>query len=145
MALGGMEHALGNLDADETVTRALCENGANGGKDMSALHWLSGLLEESGRYAKAEAAAREVLPWLQGHAMLGSRESPQALGCMKVLVRCIWKQTRYGEAEAWVVDCESAIEKMGTGKIAKYQDDEREQLESDIEALKKWRHHREVQ
>ncbi|KAK5126473.1 hypothetical protein LTR85_010709 [Meristemomyces frigidus] len=139
MALGAVEHDLGNADAYEAITREMYDKGANGGKDMSALHRLSGLLEQSGRYAEAEAAAREVLPWLQGHALLGCAESPQALGCMRVLVSSTWKQKRYVEAEKWITKCRSAIEKMRTGRFAKYHDEEKEQLESDVEALRQWR------
>jgi hypothetical protein len=48
---------------------------------MSALHKLNGLMETVGRYGEAETMAREVLPWMQGHEMLGGN-GPQALGCM---------------------------------------------------------------
>jgi hypothetical protein len=46
---------------------------------MSALHQLSGVMETVERYGEAETMAREVLPWMQGHEMLGGN-SPQALG-----------------------------------------------------------------
>lgn len=106
---------------------------------MSALHSLSGVLEERGRYDKAEAAAREVLPWLQGHEVLGSSDSPQALGCMKVLVRCMWKQSEYAEAEGWIEKCNAMIENLGKGKFAKYQDDERKEFDHMLHALKAWK------
>jgi len=71
--------------------------------------------------------------------LLSSPDSPQALGCMIILAKCVWKQTRYGEAEEWIVKCKLAVENMGKGKFAKYQHDERKQLESDVEALRTWR------
>ncbi|KAK4542347.1 hypothetical protein LTR36_006803 [Oleoguttula mirabilis] len=145
-ALASIEHARGNLEAAETLTREWYDNGpTKGGKDMSALLALSGLLEEMDRHTEAEAAAREFLPWIQGHALLGSRESPQALGCMRLLATSVWKQSRCGEAEDWIVACRTAVEGMGTGKFAKYQDDERRQLESDVEDLKEWRRRHEAQ
>jgi len=57
MALGALEHALGNVNVDEAITREIYQNGPNGGKDMSALYRLSGLFEETGRYSEAEVAA----------------------------------------------------------------------------------------
>lgn len=80
-----------------------------------------------------------------GACVTRCRASLQTLGYMKVLARSIWKQTRCAEAEEWIVECSLAIEKMGNGKFAKYQDDERLQLEGDVEALKEWRHQCEAQ
>jgi hypothetical protein len=118
--------------------REMYENGPNGTKSMGALHQLSGLMELIGRYGEAECMAREVLPWMQGHEMLG-RDSPQALGCMRCLVRSVWKQRRYGEAAEWVERARRTIENMWRGRFGKYQDGERKQLEDDVEVLEKWR------
>ena len=138
LGLATMEHSLGDYGKEEAIVREMYENGPEGKKNMSALHQLSGIMEETGRYAEAERLAREVLPWLQGNEMLG-RDSPQALGCMRCLAKSVWKQGRYSEAVEWVESCRMAIEKMGSGRFEKYQLDERKQLENDVEALEKWK------
>lgn len=142
MAIGTMHHYRGDYEAEEKIIRNLYESEPvqpDGTKNMSALHGLSGLLEETGRYVEAEATARKVLPWLQGHAHLGTADSPQALGSMRVLVKSIWMQARYAEAEEWIERCRLSIEKMGTGMFAKYQEDERAQFEAEVEVLKRRR------
>jgi hypothetical protein len=55
-----------------------------------------------GKYHEAELAAREVLPWI--HAATGDT-SPQTLGCMKTLVKSLWRQGRYAEAQDWIEKC----------------------------------------
>ncbi|OCK80106.1 hypothetical protein K432DRAFT_298365, partial [Lepidopterella palustris CBS 459.81] len=50
-----------------------------GTKNINALHHLNGLIEVTGRYGDAESSTMEVLPWMQGHEVLGSN-SPQVLG-----------------------------------------------------------------
>jgi hypothetical protein len=143
LGLSTIEHFLGDYDAEEKIVREMYESGPDGTKSMSALHQLSGLMEKVGRYGEAETMAREVLPWMQGHEMLGGN-SPQALGCMRVLVRSIWKQTRYVEAGEWIEKCKRTVENMGKGHFAKFQDDERRQLDDDVKALKKWREEHEA-
>src|SRR5271170_691383 len=125
-----MDHYLENYGEEERLVREVYENGPDGTKSMSALHQLSGLVEVMGRYGEAECMAREVLPWMQGHEMLG-RDSPQALGCMRCLARSVWKQERYEEAAEWIEKCRRAIENMGRGRFGKYHDDEKKQLEDD--------------
>ena len=137
-ALSAMDCYIGDYDAGEKCLREIYENGPNGTKNMSALHQLSWVLEEAGKHAEAEAAAREVLPWVQGLPMLGN-DSPQALGCMRVLVQSIWKQGRYAEAREWVEMCNAAIERLAIGKFAKYEDEERKQLDEDVKALEAWK------
>jgi tetratricopeptide (TPR) repeat protein len=136
--LSALDFFLGDLDAEERTMRELYENGPNGTKNMTALHNLSGLLEKRGRYAEAETAALEVLPWMQSQKMLGG-DSPQALGCMRVLVKSTWKQGRYEEAQSWIEKCEDCIRRMGEGDFAKYQDAERRQFDEELEALKEWK------
>ena len=85
-ALSTIERYLGNTAAEEAIMREAYENGPNSKKNLSALHSLSAIMEERGEYAEAERMAREVLPFMQGHAMLGN-DSPQALGSMKILKR----------------------------------------------------------
>ncbi|KAF2771675.1 hypothetical protein EJ03DRAFT_252824, partial [Teratosphaeria nubilosa] len=123
MSLGCMEHELGNPSTYEAITRELVESGPNDTKNMPALQSLSWLFEDTGRYAEAEAAAREVLLWMEQHPLLG-RDSPQALGCMRLLAKSRWKQKRYAEADDWHSQCQLAIARMREGKFAKYCDEE---------------------
>ena len=136
-AFSGIEHALESYGAEEVILRDLYDHGSDGLKNMSALHSLSWLLEDRGRYPEAEAAARDVLPWIREHQVLGSPDSPQALGCMRILVKSIWKQGRHVEAEEWVEACETTIENLGKGKFAKYQQDEKGQFDAEMEALRR--------
>ena len=132
--LGALDHFLGDQVSEERIVRELYENGPNGTKRMDALHNLSGLLENQRRYAEAEAAALEVLPWMESQQMLGS-DSPQILGCMRVLVKCTWKQGKDAEAREWIEKCEDCIRRMGEGKFAKYQEAERKQFDEELKAL----------
>ena len=133
-ALSTMERYLGNTAAEESIMREAYENGPDGKKNMSALHSLSNIMENRGKFAEAERMAREVLPFMQGHAMLGN-DSPQALGSMKIITRSIWKQGRYEEGEKWIGRCREVVEAMGKGKFAKYAEDEREMVERDVVRL----------
>ncbi|KAK3627171.1 hypothetical protein LTR56_019385 [Elasticomyces elasticus] len=137
-ASGSISKALGDTSAFTATMRELYEVDLNGGKDMSALYNLSILLEEAGDYAEAEASAREVLPWLQSHATLG-HDSPQALGCMRMLVNCSWKQKKYEEAEEWIEKCKATIENMTQGPMKKYVNEEEVELADVVERLKAWR------
>ncbi|KAH9827156.1 Tetratricopeptide repeat [Teratosphaeria destructans] len=140
MSLGYMAHELGDPDTHEAITRELVQSGPNNTKDMSALHRLSCLFEDTGRFPEAEAAAREVLPWMEQHPLLGGgRESPQAVGCMRTLARSLWKQGRYAEADDWLAQCRRAIAGMRGGRFAKYCEDELATFEADEAALEAWR------
>lgn len=133
-----IEHYLKNYDEEERIVREMYENGPDGSKNMSALHNLSAVMEQTGRYPEAEHMAREVLPWLEGHELLGEG-SPQSLGCMRCLARSTWKQARYTDAEEWIDKCRRTVEAMPGGRFEKYQDDEKKQLEEDVEGLRKWK------
>ena len=141
-ALSTMERYLGNPDAEEALVRETYENGPNGTKNMSALHSLSGIMEDRGKYAEAECMANQVLPWMQRHELLG-HDSPQALGSMKILTRSIWKQGRYEDVEKWIKRCRKTVEAMRKGKFAKYYEEEKEMVDGDIAALEMWKAERE--
>lgn len=137
VGLNTMEYFLGDLEAAERIGYQLYEHGLDGSKDLSALHALSSLWEEMGKYSEAEAAARVVLPWLQAHPTLGDANSPQALGSMKLLVKCLWKQGRHAEAEIWIGNCDVLIQALGDGKFKKYQEDEKMRWASDLHNLRR--------
>jgi hypothetical protein len=145
LAMVSLENHLGNYDASERILREMDAHaitGPDGKKNMSALHGLAGVLEMTGNYAQAEQTAKETLPWLQQHPMLG-RDAPQALGSMRMIARAIWKQRRYEEAEEWIERTRRYINDMSAGKFGKYEDDEREALYEDRMSLEKWRNEHE--
>jgi hypothetical protein len=141
-SVSSIDNFLGDHSGDEDLAREFYENGPNGTKDMSALLNLAHAQLEAGKLAEAEKSAREVLPWLQGHEKLGP-DSPQALGCMRILVPCIWKQGRHAEAESWVDRCKQSIENLSRGQFAKYYDEEKRELDSVVSGLKEQEHGKE--
>jgi len=133
-----LDRALGTGESEEATALYFYENGANDGKDMSALLWLADIFEREGKYGAAETRARQGLDWISGLEKLGP-DSPQALGCMRLLVNSTWKQEKYVEAEEWIAKCTDSIERLGRGKFAKYQEEEVVELERVVKALEKQR------
>ncbi|KAF2804989.1 uncharacterized protein BDZ99DRAFT_146613 [Mytilinidion resinicola] len=136
-----------NLEKWEEQERIVREMYANGPydpvsgaktKNMSALLNLSQILEHNGLHPEAESAAREVLPWLQGHKMLGA-DAPQVLSYMRMIARSTGKQSQWSESDIWVGKVRELIHGMGGGKFAKYQDDESKGLEELREELRVWK------
>lgn len=79
--------------------------------NLAALYNLSGTLEQQGRYMEAEWMLRAVVPLLQ---LKIAENSPQAIGGVRNLARCISKQGRKAEAkevvkvaryERWIAVC----------------------------------------
>ncbi|KAF2495770.1 hypothetical protein BU16DRAFT_526327 [Lophium mytilinum] len=128
----------------EKIVREMYANGpydpvsGTNTKNMSALLNLSGVLEYDGLHAEAEAAAREVLPWLQKHEMLGA-DAPQVLSCMRTIARTTGKQRHWSESNLWAGKVEELIDGMGGRRFAKYEEDERKCLEELREELKAWK------
>jgi hypothetical protein len=114
------------------------------GKRKSALHNLGGILERRGRYVEAERIAKdEVLPWILAHEALGE-SSPQALGCMRIIARSVWKQGKYEEVGMWIERCRKAVEDMAGGKFEKYQETEGRLIDDNVQALEKWKEEHET-
>lgn len=122
-----VQKLLGLTEEEEESLNLLMKHGRDGKRNMSGVNMMVGFMMDQKRYHEAEILAREVLPWLQGHAMLG-KDSPQALGCLRRLVECIWEQGQVEEAEEMLDEYRGLVERMGEGKFGKYQDDERESL-----------------
>jgi len=142
LAIGGFEGLLGNVEESSKITQERYENGPNGTKDMGALSDLGGRMEQLGRYAEAENIALEVLAWVQGNPTLGP-DSPQALGSIRVLVKSTWKQGKYDDAKEWIQKCRQTIDELAKGRFAKYEAEERKQIDDDVEELEKWTAERE--
>lgn len=138
LAIGGLEDLLGNLEEAVKITRERYENGPDGTKDMAALSDLGGRTERLGDYPEAEKIALEALAWIQSIPPLGPN-SPQALGSMRVLVKSTWKQGKYDDAKEWIQKCRSSIDELAKGRFAKYEAEERKQIDDDVEELEKWR------
>jgi len=138
LAMGTMECFLENYDRQEIIAREMSDGAPDKNKRMSALHQLSGIMEKTERYSEAEAMAKEVLPWMQGHELLG-RDSPQALSCMRTLASSIWKQKRYVEGGEWMDRYGRMVDDMENGKFGKYKDSERRVYLEARESLEQWR------
>lgn len=118
-----VQKLLGLTEEEEASLRFLMKHGRDGKRNMSGVNMMAGFMMDQERYREAEVLATEALPWLQGHAMLG-KDSPQALGCMRRLVQCTWKQGRKEEAEETLNEYQDLVEGMDHGEFGKYQDDE---------------------
>jgi hypothetical protein len=131
-----MQKFLG-LPEEEDTLRIIMENGKDGKRNMSGVNMMAGFKEKHGLYSEAETLAQEVLPFMQGHEILGP-DSPQTFGTTRTLIRSIWKQNREEEARKLVEDTSNLIEKMGDGKFRKYQAEERNMLQNLVVELEKW-------
>jgi hypothetical protein len=126
-----------DLPEEEDTLRIIMESGKDGNRNMSGVNMMAAFKEKHGLYMEAETLAREVLPFMQGHEMLGP-DSPQAFGTIRTLIRTIWKQGRGEEARDLLKTTSDLIEKMGDGKFRKYQAEERDMLQGVVAELEKW-------
>ena len=135
LGIATMEKLLGNIDGEEKILRTMVDNSPKG--NLSALFNLSSVVESRGEYPEAEEMAREVLPWMQSHELLGN-DSPQALKCKRILIQAIWKQGRYSEARKLIEELSGTVTAMEGGKFAKYQADEKKNLAAMEKELGEW-------
>ncbi|KUJ21228.1 uncharacterized protein LY89DRAFT_681812 [Mollisia scopiformis] len=138
LAMSTMEYYLEDYNEQERLAREMYECAPNDNKKMSALHQLSGILEKTKRYADAERMAKKVLPWLQGHELLG-KDSPQALSCVRTIASSIWKQKKYKEGGEWMDQYGMLVGSMKDGKFEKYRDTEMKLYVEAKRALWEWR------
>lgn len=130
-----MQGQLGqSADAEKTI-RMLVDRRKDK-TNLSHLHSLSGLLDEQGKYAEAEETEEPVKLWLDER--LG-KDSPQALGSRRIIVRAIWKQgpSRRAEAKELFSEVMDLIGGMGGGQFAVYQAEQREITEKMVAELEK--------
>lgn len=126
-----------DLPEEEETLRIIMENGRDGKRNMSGVNMMAIFKEKHGLYSEAETLAREVLPFMQTHEMLGV-DSPQAMGTTRTLIRSIWKQGREEEAEGLVKETSNLVEHMKDGKFGKYQAEEHRMLVDLVAELQKW-------
>ena len=140
-AICSTDCAVGDFASAEVAAREIYEHSkvdADGRQNKSALSMLSCVLEQAGKYAEAEAAALECLDWIKGLPKCGPN-SPQALGSMRGLIKCVGKQGRYTEAEEWIKTCEQSIKEMGKTDFKKYVPEEQEALEEERKDFEDWK------
>ncbi|KAL4899984.1 hypothetical protein BDW74DRAFT_162461 [Aspergillus multicolor] len=127
---------LGNVDEQEKVLLELVNNPGPGpfGRDLAALHNLSALYEEKGQYEEAESNARDALAAIQAHPRLG-KDTPQALGSLRVLIKVLWKQGKAIEAKELVGLAQASINNLSGTPFAKYQQEETDALEKVVAEL----------
>ncbi|KAL4861733.1 hypothetical protein BDV12DRAFT_179821 [Aspergillus spectabilis] len=131
---------LGNVDEQEKVLLESINNpgpstNSAGGKDLAAIHNLAALYEEKGQYADAEANAREALSGIEAHPRLG-KDTPQALGSLRVLIKALSKQGKTAEAEQYVGQARASIDNLAGTQWAKYQQEENDALDKVVAELK---------
>lgn len=127
LARAVIDDALGHYAQAEALLKDMLGPYRQGKRNMSMLSNLAWHYIHAQQWAKAEAAAEECLPWLQGLPALGP-DSPQALGCMRALALSAIGQRQFDKADAWVSECELSIDRMGAGNFAKYVAEEKEAL-----------------
>ncbi|RDW69106.1 Tetratricopeptide repeat [Aspergillus mulundensis] len=120
---------LGNIDEQEKILLELVNNPGPGplGRDLAALHNLSALYEETGQYKEAESNARKALTDIQAHSRLG-KDTPQALGSLRVLIKALWKQGKVVEAKEYVGQAQASISNLAGTPFAKFQQEETDAL-----------------
>lgn len=118
----------GLKEEQEKSLEVLIQHGRDGKRNLSGVNMMASFKMEQGEYGDAETMLREVLPWLQGHEMLG-KDSPQALGCIRRLIECLWKGGKLVEAERLLDEYRSLVETMGDGKFGKYREEEQKEVE----------------
>lgn len=117
------------MSQEEAETIRVMLSTTEGNARVPWLNMLADLDVRNGNFAEAESLAREVLPWMQKHERLG-RDSPQALGTTRTIIRSMWKQggDKLDEAKRLVGETVTLIDGMVTSKFSKYQDEERQML-----------------
>jgi hypothetical protein len=136
VAQWSMQHDLDNEEELEKISLDMLDKNPDP-KNLSALNILVHLREKQGRYKEAgETLRADVLPWMRNHETLGV-DSPQALGTMRRLVVCAWKQGKVNEAKALIAETSTLIDGMTDGKFSVYQEDEKRYLADTVADLEK--------
>ncbi|KAM7195061.1 hypothetical protein V8F33_006930 [Rhypophila sp. PSN 637] len=125
-----------DMPKEEAETIRIMLSATEGDARVPWLNMLADLEVRNGNFTEAEALAREVLPWMQTHEKLG-RDSPQAMGTTRTLIKSMWKQggKKTDEARRVVGETQVLIDNMGTSKFAKYQSEEKQMLRELVDVL----------
>lgn len=129
-----MQSALGQKAEEEKLCRELAA-GSEEKDNLKSQHYLSFVLEERGYFAEAEKIALSLKPRIDKE--LGE-DSPQAVGCRKIVARAVWKLGRKEEARELIREVFLLIDRMGDGKYAVYQEGNRLMLEGMVKELEAW-------
>ncbi|KAK3389314.1 hypothetical protein B0H63DRAFT_463373 [Podospora didyma] len=148
-----MQDALDRLDDAEKSIRLLVdrcppgggqqdENGSSSSlvssANVGALHMLGDHLVKMKKFVEAEETALPVREWMDASPKLG-RDSPQALGSRRIILRALWGQgpERKADAEAVLAEIYAIIEDLGTGtsRFSVYQEEEKEIIDKMVKDL----------
>ena len=132
-AIFELQHTLNMPEADTTLGK-LVSNGKDGGKNYAFVYQLARVKLQRGQYNEAEELAKETLPWMQNHEILG-KDSPQALGTHRIILQALAKQGRTDEARAMADATKALIDGMNNGRYSKYQEEEKVELENTVKEL----------
>lgn len=105
--------------------------------DVGALNMLAFGLKDAGRNAEAETVGRQMLPLLQQHEKLGP-DSPQVIGCMRLLMEVVAKQGRKDEAMELNKKGYEVIGELAKGRFKKYEVEEIEEMDMVKGEIPKW-------
>lgn len=109
----------------------------NGKTDVGALNLLAFSLKEAGHNAEAEKVGRQMLPLLQQNEKLGP-DSPQVIGCMRLLMEVCAKQGRREEAMSLNKEGYRVIGELAKGRFKKYEREEIEEMDRVKGEIPKW-------
>lgn len=94
--IGMLQSELGDYSASQATWHHLLVNNHPSRPNLSALYNLAYSFEEQQKHVEAEGMLRAITPLLQWKI---GEASPQVLGCIRMLARCIYNQGRADEAK----------------------------------------------
>lgn len=132
-AIFELQQTLDMAEAEATLD-TLVGNGKDGCRNYAFVYQLARVKLQRGQYGEAEALAKETLPWMEKHEVLG-KDSPQALGTHRIILQAVAKQGRADEARAIADATKALIGGMGAGRYSKYAEEEEQELEKTVKEL----------
>lgn len=132
-----LHRSLGNIDRQEKILCELVERpNPEGKKDLAALDNLSFVMGDKGDYAGSEKLAREAYSLILGHPSLG-KNSPQALGSRRTLIKALANQGKTAEAKELIDEVEATIDGLAGGKFERYRKEEKQALDEVVVGMQK--------
>lgn len=99
-----------------------------GPQDLAAIDGMVDMLSRAKRWEEAELFAREALPMIRTHPMLGPN-SPQVLGHMRNLMEILARQGKLEEAKQLNEEGYLVIQALAQGQFGKYEQEEIEAMD----------------
>lgn len=137
LSLASIVRALGDIDEEERIVRAVIEQCSSGSEDVSMglYQHLGSILERKGEYEEAVEMERRDLVGID--EKLGV-DSPQAIGGRRCILKALWKAGKKEEAEAMTKEIWGCIEMLGKGKYAVYKEEEEKEMKEVMAGLEGW-------